>query len=417
NLRPKANCEKIYGLTREYYPKQNFGGMMVNYIDETVDYNYRFETPDPTISNAQTAEVVNEQMSEKFSVKWKGMLCPDISGLYHIKVQGRGTEHTKKAKVKVGESPLSSHISIRLEEGHRYPIEVQFSHAGLGSSIHLKWKLPKFHSSRRNLNFNRELQAAKNSDVVLCYSGLSWGDEHEGIDRHDFNLSIEQQQLIKKIAAVNTNVVLILIAGSNLALNWEKENIPAIIHAWYPGERGGDAITNVIFGEYNPAGRIPLTFYRDVDQLPAFNEYDLAKGKTYWFLKERPLFAFGYGLSYTTFEYSDLTVDNTELTAEDKLSVNLKVRNTGEYNGDEVVQLYVSYDTRDPDTPLMQLKAFKRVHLAAGEIQDVNLNVDIAGLKFWNEQTKAYQIRTGNVKILVGSSSDDIRLETTVKIL
>ena len=232
-----------------------------------------------------------------------------------------------------------------------------------------------------NLNFEREIKAVQSSDVVLCYSGLSWGDEHEGIDRHDFNLSKEQQQLIQKIAAVNKNIVLVLIAGSNLAINWEQENIPAILHARYPGERGGDAIANVIFGDYNPAGRIPLTFYRDVKQLPAFNEYDLAKGKTYWFLKEKPLYAFGFGLSYSTFEYTDLTLDNTELNSDDILHAHLKVQNTGELEGDEIVQLYISYDQQDPDTPLMQLKAFKRVHIAAGETTDVDLDVSIAELE------------------------------------
>ena len=151
--------------------------------------------------------------------------------------------------------------------------------------------------------------------------------------------------------------------------------------------------------------------------MPAFNEYDLAKGKTYWFLKEKPLYAFGFGLSYSTFEYTDLTLDNTELNSDDILHAHLKVQNTGELEGDEIVQSYISYDQQVPDTPLMQLKAFKRVHIAAGETTDVDLDVLIAELKFWDDSTKTYKLRTGDVKILVGSSSDAISLETMIKIL
>ena len=126
-------------------------------------------------------------------------------------------------------------------------------------------------------------------------------------------------------------------------------------------------------------GTYPFDLYRDVNQLPAFSEYDLAKGKTYWFLKEKPLNAFGFGLSYTTFEYSDLTVDNSELSKDDVIHVHLKLQNTGKYDGEEVVQLYMSYIQRDSDTPIMQLKAFKRVHIATGDILDVDLDVVISG--------------------------------------
>jgi beta-glucosidase len=407
----------MYGVFREYYPKQNFGGQMSKFMDENIDMNYRFETADPAISNAQTDNSTSEKVNNKFSVKWIGLLCPDISGLYQIKVDSHGTSLFSKAKVKVGETQFATQLSIELEAGKRYPIEIQFPQAGLGSHIQLKWKLPKYHSSITNLNFERELKAVQTSDVVLCYSGLSWGDEHEGIDRHDFNLSQEQQQLIKAVASANPNIVLILIAGSNLAINWENENIPAILHAWYPGERGGDAIANVIFGDYNPAGRLPLTFYRDVTQLPAFSDYDMEKGKTYWFLKDKPLYAFGFGLSYTTFEYIELNIDKQEFTSDEIIHTEIQIKNSGEIDGDEVAQLYIQYEQRDNDTPLKQLKAFKRVDIPIGETETISLDISIAELKFWDPSTKAYKIRTGDIQILVGPSSDDIRLTANAKIL
>ena len=165
NLRPKVECEKVYGLFREYYPQVNFQGEMSKFLDETVDFDYRPETADPTISNAQTDKTDPAQLSRKFSVKWKGLVCPDITGEYQIMVQTRKTPLFRKAKVKVGDHPFASRISVRLEAGQRYPIEVQFPHAELGSKIELKWKLPSFHRTLEHLNFDREIAAARQSDI------------------------------------------------------------------------------------------------------------------------------------------------------------------------------------------------------------------------------------------------------------
>lgn len=416
NLRPKENCEKMYGLVREYYPKPDFQGKMTKFIDEIIDMNYRSETADPTISNAQTDKATFERLSEQFSVKWKGYLCPDISGWHEIMVNTGRSSIFKKATVQVGDSRIGSKINILLEAGRRYPIEIRFPRPRLGSRIQLQWKLPNFHSSEEQMNLDREITAAKESDLVLCYSGLGWGDEHEGIDRNDFNLSKEQQRLIQTVSAHNKNFVLILIAGSNLAINWENDHLPAILHAWYPGERGGDAIANVLFGDYNPGGRLPLTFYKGIDSLPPFNDYDMEKGKTYWFLNQTPLYPFGFGLSYTDFEYLGIKLNKQTLLNTDTLAAQIQLKNLGPYDGDEVVQLYLAYKDRDNLTPLKQLQAFKRVHIKREEIVTVELTVKIADLTFWDEKEKKYAIRSGQVQVQIGQSSQHICLTSMITI-
>ncbi|MEJ0033901.1 MAG: glycoside hydrolase family 3 C-terminal domain-containing protein [Bacteroidota bacterium] len=177
-----------------------------------------------------------------------------------------------------------------------------------------------------------------------------------GGDRTAIDLPKVQQDLIKKIQTLGKPVVLVLLNGSALAINWESKNIPAIVEAWYPGQAAGQAIADVLFGDYNPGGKLPVTFYKSVNDLPPFEDYHM-KGRTYKFFEGEPLYPFGYGLSYTTFGYKDLKV-------EDK-NVSVTVTNTGKVDGDEVIQLYASGN----------LAAFKRIHLKAGESKTVDLEM------------------------------------------
>ena len=169
-------------------------------------------------------------------------------------------------------------------------------------------------------------------------------------------------------------MVLVLLNGSAMAVNWAAEHVPAIVEAWYPGEEGGTAIADVLFGDYNPAGRLPVTFYKSVNDLPPFTDYDM-EGHTYRYFRGEPLYAFGYGLSYTTFAYRNLRLSATNIAADQSLTVEADVTNTGRVAGDEVVQLYVSDRKASAPTPIRHLEGFTRIHLAPGESKTVRFTL------------------------------------------
>ena len=416
NLRIAPENNQQCGLTRKYYPEFNFKGDCSYYHDETIDFRYRSESADPSISNAQTDSRDTQTDSDYFSVEWMGFLSPDISGEYQIRIRSRGARFFQKAKFQIGSSKFATSHRIMLTEGQNYPIHIQFPKVSLKSHIHLEWKLPQYHESLTSPNFSRELTAAKTSDVVICFLGLGWGDEHEGIDRKDFALAQDQQKLVQSVYQANPNTIAVFVAGSNLAINWEQEHLPAILYAWYPGERGGDAIANVLFGDYNPAGRLPLTFYQNASQIPSFQDYDLAKGKTYWFLKDKPLYSFGFGLSYTEFRYCDLILNKEEYGTEDHIAVQAKIENIGDRQGDEVVQCYISYLDRNPSTPIKQLKAFQRISLNPKESLQIKFEIAIKDLTYWDEVSGSFQVHLGNMELQLGSASDNVLLSKKISV-
>ena len=194
-----------------------------------------------------------------------------------------------------------------------------------------------------------------------------------GGDRVDIGLPAAQQKLMEEIVALGKPVVLVLLNGSALAVNWARDHVPAIVEAWYPGEAGGDAIADVLFGDYNPAGRLPVTFYRSADQLPAFTDYRMA-GRTYRYFTGEPLYPFGYGLSYTTFAYRNLRLPG-EAQAGAPVAVSVEVQNTGQTAGEEVVELYVKHIGAAVPAPLISLEGFARVSLQPGESRAVNFTL------------------------------------------
>jgi beta-glucosidase len=227
------------------------------------------------------------------------------------------------------------------------------------------------------------LEIARKSDAIIMCMGITprlEGEEMKvnvegflGGDRTRIDLPDIQQQLIKEINALGKPVILVLLNGSALAINWEKENIPAIIEAWYPGQAGGAAIADVIFGDYNPSGRLPVTFYKSVNDLPPFEDYNM-KNRTYRYFTGDPLYPFGYGLSYTTFSYSKLNIPKSS-NINKPVTVNVTVKNNGKREGEEVVQLYLSNLSADVPVPLRTLKGFKRISLKPGESKTVSFTL------------------------------------------
>ena len=205
-------------------------------------------------------------------------------------------------------------------------------------------------------------------------------------------------------------VVLVLLNGSAVSVNWENENIPAIVEAWYPGEAAGTAIADVLWGDYNPSGKLPVTFYKSVDQLPAFIDYDM-KGRTYRYFKGEPLYPFGYGLSYTTFTYGDMKLSKNEIAAADSTTVSVEVSNTGSAAGDEVVQLYVK---AEGDTIAVKtLKQFKRISLKPGKKEQVQFTITPEMLSRWVDN-KGFTVLPDKYTVMIGSSSADKDLHRIV---
>jgi beta-glucosidase len=194
-----------------------------------------------------------------------------------------------------------------------------------------------------------------------------------GGDRIQLGLPQVQEQLMQKVMAFGKPVVLVLLNGSAVAVNWARDHVPAIVEAWYPGQAGGAALADVLFGDYNPAGRLPVTFYKSADQLPPFNEYNM-KGRTYRFFRGEPLYPFGYGLSYTTFAYGKLKVP-AQTQAGEGIEVTAEVQNTGKTAGEEVVQLYVKAPDPSGTAPVRSLEGFTRLALRPGEKQTVHFTL------------------------------------------
>src|SRR5690554_3991990 len=262
--------------------------------------------------------------------------------------------------------------------------------------------------------FAEALAMAERADAVIMCMGISpalEGEEGEaamsdgGGDKLTLDMPGMQNELLEAIQATGKPVVLVLFSGSPLAVNWAQENVPAIIQAWYPGEEGGNAIADVIFGDYNPAGRLPVTFVKSLDQVPDITNYDM-DGRTYRYMTEEPLYPFGYGLSYSEFAYSDLTLSSAEINSGEDVTVSIRVKNESSCSGDEVVQLYVKHLDASVKTPIFDLQGFKRVNLAAGEEKVVEFTLNPRQLAIFDEEGRCL-VEPGRIEIYVGGSQPD----------
>ena len=401
------------GLQAEYFDNKDFKGKPKHTrVDESIDFVWWDKAP------------FQDMAYEEFSVRWKGVLVPPVSGEYAI-----GAEAFRGYKLYLDGNLLSSgrddHHSrkqyeyVHLEAEKAYEIVMEFfqDHTEY-SHAHLLWEIP-------NENLKQEaIDLAKESDLVVLCMGLSpllEGEEmpvkvdgFQGGDRLHINLPKTQTDLIREIQRLGKPTVLVLLNGSALAFNWEAENIPAIIEAWYPGQAGGTAIADVIFGDYNPAGRLPVTFYKDVNQIPAFDNYDM-KGKTYRYFSGEPLYEFGYGLSYTSFQYTWNEIPEKVENGKD-ISVSVDVTNTGEMDGDEVVQLYVSLPDSKLQKPIRALQGFKRIHLKKGETQTVEFVLKPHQFAARNNENIPV-VEAGNVLLSIGGKQPDANAIKSAKVV
>jgi len=360
------------GLTGEYFSNMKFEGKpLFVKTDDKIDFYWEQGTPDPRME------------AHNYSVRWTGYLVPPVSGTYYlgswIMSGGKVTLDGEEIfKIRTTHEASHKEKSVNLEAGKKYKVVLEYYNYAGDGDVKLLWSMPD-----RNL-LPKAIETARSADVVVLVLGLSQrleGEEMpvelEGFDRGDrtsLDLPKNQEQLLEAVAATGKPVILVLMAGSAIAVNWAQEHVDAILYAGYPGEEGGNAVADVLFGDYNPAGRLPVTYYKSVDQLPPFEDYDMA-GRTYRYFKGIPLYPFGYGLSYTTFSYSDLKMPE-KIKAGEPLIVSVSITNSGKMDGDEVVQLYLTDEKASTPRPVRQLEGFKRIHLKAGETQNVQFTLN-----------------------------------------
>lgn len=263
----------------------------------------------------------------------------------------------------------------------------------------------------------KAVEMAKKADVVILYVGTTLSTEAEGRDRTTLALPGNQQELVEAVMAANPKTIVVEMNAGPLAIPWIKENVPAIVEAWWAGEEGGNAIADVLFGNVNPGGKMPLTVYASDAQVPSQDEYDVTKGFTYMYINGAPLFAFGHGLSYTQFKYSNMKISSKNIKVDGKVTVSVNVKNIGSREGDEVVQLYVHDVICSVKRPTKELRGFERINLKAGENKTVTITVPGDKLSFYDEKTHQFIVEPGAFEIMVGSSSDDIRLQDKFNVI
>jgi beta-glucosidase len=300
----------------------------------------------------------------------------------------------------------------RLEAGREHALQLEYFEHQRDAEIRLGWRPPS-----TGTPFDAALRAARDADVVVFVGGLTAEVEGEemrvsypgfrGGDRTDIELPAVQQRMLEALHATGKPVVLVLTTGSAVAVRWPQQSLPAILLAWYPGQQGGNAVADVLFGDVSPAGRLPVTFYESVDQIPPFDDYAM-DGRTYRYFRKEPLYPFGHGLSYARFTYSGLKVSAGTGGA---VEVGVDVKNSGPRDGDEVVQLYVRDVEAKAPAAHRELRGFERVHLKAGETRHVTFTLVPSRDRLrYDEGKKAMAFAPGPFEVEVGASSKDVRL-------
>ncbi len=267
--------------------------------------------------------------------------------------------------------------------------------------------------------FDAAVQAAKEADVALVFVGTDEQVDREGHDRDYIHLPGAQHDLVQAVYSANPKTILIVSSNAPVALNWEQDHLPAIVGGLLLGEQQGNALAEVLFGDYNPSGKLTTTWYREIEDLPDFHDYNIRHGRTYMYFKGNPLYPFGHGLHYTEFEYKNLEISSHTLSAGSKVTISLEVANTGSCDGDEIVQLYVHLVNANVERPLKQLVGFERVHVKVGERQRITFNLDHEdrALRYWDDEKYDFVLEPCQLDVMAGASSEDIRLKARISLV
>ncbi|WP_114791684.1 glycoside hydrolase family 3 N-terminal domain-containing protein [Niabella yanshanensis] len=393
------------GLKAEYFSGRDMSGKpSVVRTDAAIDFLWTLYAPDAKLNR------------DFYAARWTGTLTAPRTGNYKIGIEGNdGYRLYINDQLLVDQwQKLSYHTTLKnysFEAGKKYTIKVEFYETNGNGGIRLAWDEGKPDNTSQKIK--DAVAAAQKADVAVIVAGITEG---EFLDRAMLSLPGKQEALIQAIAAIGKPVVVLLVGGSAITMQPWADQVKAIGHTWYGGEEGGRAVADVLFGDYNPAGRLPITFPVHEAQLPlVYNHKPTGRGDDYNNLSGQPLFPFGFGLSYTQFEYSNLVLDKKQIKPSDSIRIQLTVKNTGTRDGDEVVQLYLRDELASVARPVMELKGFQRIHLKGGQSRQLSFVVCPEHLSMLDKDLRPV-IEPGSFRIMIGASSKDIRLREAFEV-
>ena len=400
------NDKKQSGLKAEYFTNINLLGIpKITRLDNDINFQWTLSSPDRSINK------------DFYSAKWTGKIHSPKTGNYKIGLDGNdGYRLYINNKLLIDNWKKQTYSTMLadflFEQNKEYDITVEFFEPIGNAHIKLIWNAET--ENDWNKKINDAVNAAKNSDMAIVVTGV---EEGEFRDRAMIDLPGHQEEMINKIAATGKPVVVLIVGGSAVTMNNWLQKVDGVVDVWYPGEEGGNAIASILFGDENPAGRLPVTFPLSVAQLPlVYNHKPTGRGDDYNNLSGLPLFPFGFGLSYTHFDYSEMTFDKNNIAANDSTVVKCIIKNSGTMDGDEVVQLYIKDVLASVARPVMELKGFQRIHLKVNESKEIYFKITPALLSMLDVKLNTI-VEPGDFRIMIGTSSRDIRLKETLTVV
>ena len=375
----------IQALTGEYYGNTDFLGQPRSRADRNIDFSWNDAMPDPVIA------------TPRFSVRWSGHLSPPVSGDYDFRLVWSGSLPCEPPVLAIEGTAYGQSARVSLRAGESVSFKVWYAKSADHPAIRLEWQKPRAACADP---FEQECAIAGLADQVIAVVGLGVEYEREGKDKDTLDLPREQMDMLERVYAVNKNLIAVLINGSPLSIPWVQEHAAAVIEAWYPGEQGGRALADILYGQVNPSGRLCVSFPYQTEDLPAFDSYNMEEGRTYLYCKKPPLYPFGFGLSYTTFQYAGLSCDTVG-------HASVTVRNAGRLAGSETVQFYLDSAGRSGQ-PRWRLVGIRRIYLGVGESQDVAYDLTDRSFSLIDSQGRR-MIYPGVYTLYAGGSQPDQR--------
>jgi len=412
------NLKDFVTVPAKFLSSENKKGLKGDYFSNSdLKENPAFEKQDEQLNFKWTLYSPNPEklQPDNYSVRWTGKLEAPKSGKYHLGLRGNdGFRLYLNGKLLISNWEKLSYstktVELDFNKGQKYDIVVEFHENRGEANIELIWN---YGLNDYQKDFDEALKAAQNADYIIVTAGIHEGEFQ---DRSSLRLPGNQEKFIHEVSKLNKPTAVVLVGGSAIKTTSWKDKVGAILDICYPGEEGGNAVAKVLFGAENPSGKLPITFPVEEGQLPLiYNHHPTGRGNDYYDLSGEPLYPFGFGLSYTTFDISDLQLDKTKYSKTDTIIAEVNVKNTGSQAGSEVVQLYVKDVLASVSRPVIELKGFQKVYLKPGESKQISIEVPVQELKFLDEKMN-WMVEKGTLRIMVGNSSKNLPLKQNVDI-